>query len=53
MDETTTVAWYLLNFLTDRIAAGPFDTQAEAHDFDPHDDRLEVRSMDRDVWELL
>lgn len=43
--------WFLVNTVYgDAIAAGPFDSASEANDFDPYDDRLEVRSMAREEW---
>lgn len=43
--------WFLVNTAHgDVIAAGPFDSASEANDFDPYDDRLEVRSMAREEW---
>lgn len=46
------LVWFLANTVHgDVVAAGPFDSAGEASEFDPYDDRLEVRSMTRKEWD--
>lgn len=46
--------WALINAFGPRegkVAAGPFDSYADAAGYDPDDDRLEARPMTRGEWD--